>query len=134
MPHPPHACLASLACFDKRSVLLFAALSLGSIAALHAQPQPNPAGTAPGTGQSAPGAVISPGPTSPAADQSGSAGLLAAGTASQAAFERADSNSDGQLSATEAAALPAIGNRFEELDTDRSGMLSSAEFEEGAKP
>lgn len=134
MAHKPRACLASLACFDKRSVLLFAALSLGSIAALHAQPQPGPAGTAPGTGQSAPRAVIGPGPASPAADQTGSAGMLAAGTVSQAAFERADSNRDGQLSATEAATLPAIGNRFEELDTDRSGMLSSAEFEEGAKP
>lgn len=54
--------------------------------------------------------------------------------ASQAAFSRADANRDGQLSAQEAATLPAIGNRFKELDADQNGMLSHEEFNEGAKP
>ena len=133
MAQTSRACLASLASFDKRSVLLFAALSLGSIAALHAQPQ-YPAGTPPGANQAAPRAVIGPGPASSSSAQPGSAGMNASGSASKAAFDRADTDHDGRLSATEAAALPAIGNRFQELDTDRDGMLSNAEFEVGAKP
>ncbi|WP_295640610.1 hypothetical protein [uncultured Methylibium sp.] len=46
----------------------------------------------------------------------------------QAAFKRADANSDGKLSPSEAVALPAIAARFEALDTDKDGMLSSTEF------
>ena len=50
-----------------------------------------------------------------------------------AAFARADANGDGKLSADEAATLPAIGNRFEQLDADRDSSLSRTEFEKGAK-
>ncbi len=46
----------------------------------------------------------------------------------QAAFKRADANSDGKLSPSEAVALPAIAARFEALDTDKDGVLSSTEF------
>lgn len=46
----------------------------------------------------------------------------------QAAFKRADTNGDGKLSPSEAAALPAIAARFEALDTDKDGSLSSTEF------
>ncbi len=131
MAQTSRACLSCLASFDTRSVLLFAALSLGGVAALHAQPQPSAGSTTPGASQRAPRAVMGPGPSSA---QPGSAGMNASDTASKAAFDRADTNHDGQLSPTEAAALPAIGNRFEELDTDRNGMLSNAEFHEGVKP
>lgn len=124
----------SFASFDKRSVLLFAALSLGGAAALHAQQQ-HRTGAAPGASlQSSSEAVI--GPTLPAlpTEQADSAATQVPSAASQAAFERADANRDGQLNAQEAATLPAIGNRFQELDADRNGMLSRQEFQEGAKP
>ena len=121
------------ASFDKRSVLLFAALTLGGVAALHAQTDPT--GTAPGAStHNLSEAVI--GPTTPPlpAEKTGKAAMSAPTAASQAAFSRADANRDGQLSAQEAATLPAIGNRFKELDADQNGMLSREEFNEGAKP
>lgn len=54
-------------------------------------------------------------------------------TAAAAAFDKADSNKDGQLSAQEAATLPAISQRFKELDTDKNGSLSRAEFDKGVQ-
>ena len=114
--------------FDTRSVMLFAALTLGGMGALQAQnnsapsspsaPQFGPAKSAPSAGS---GYSVGPGPAN-----------NKAANASAAAFERADTNQDGQLSAQEAAHLPAIGQRFQELDADRSGSLSRAEFEKGA--
>ena len=53
-------------------------------------------------------------------------------TAASTAFLRADINKDGQLSLQEAAQLPAIAQRFKELDTDHNGALSLSEFEKGA--
>lgn len=108
------------ATFDTRSVLLFAVLTLGGGAALHAQQGPK--GTAPGAMGS-----------DPAEPSSSASALEAPRAASQAAFDRADGNRDGQLSAQEAARLPAIGNRFQELDSDKNGALSFEEFHEGAK-
>lgn len=55
-----------------------------------------------------------------------------AASGTTAAFTRADSNSDGKLTKQEAARLPAIASRFDELDKDKDGMLTSAEFEAGA--
>ncbi|SEA02082.1 EF-hand domain-containing protein [Acidovorax soli] len=109
--------------FDARSVLLFAALSLGGTAALQAQ-------TAPATAPKTQG-VPSLGPATSSPKPAGPAGMSPSATA---AFDRADTNADGKLSPEEAAALPAIGNRFEQLDTDRDGSLSRAEFDKGAKP
>lgn len=112
--------------FDKRSVLLFAALSLGAVAALNAQKAT--AGTAPSasTSTSHPAkAAFGPAAPSLSAEQD---------PASKAAFAKADANRDGQLSAQEAATLPAIGNRFQQLDTDKNGMLSPEEFHHGARP
>ncbi|ART56522.1 calcium-binding protein [Acidovorax carolinensis] len=108
--------------FDARSVLMFTALSLGGIAALQAQTAPAAAPKAQG-GPSYGPATSSPHPTTP----------TAMGASSTAAFDRADANGDGKLSTDEAATLPAIGNRFEQLDTDRDGSLSRAEFEKGAR-
>lgn len=96
--------------FDARSVMLFAALTLGGVGALQAQTaaptdQTKPYSYGPGTGN----------PSRAATD----------------AFNRADTNKDGKLSEKEAARLPAISQRFKALDTDQDGTLSTAEFEKG---
>jgi len=49
----------------------------------------------------------------------------------QAAFKRADTNSDGKLSREEAAALPAVAEKFTQLDKDSDGGITAAEFEAG---
>lgn len=111
--------------FDTRSVMLFAALSLGGVGALQAQtsspsspPQFGPVGKS--TAQSGSGFPVGP----------NSGGVS---TAATAAFDKADTNKDGQLSAQEAATLPAISQRFKELDTDKNGSLSRAEFDKGVQ-
>lgn len=104
--------------FDARSVLLFAALTLGGAAASHAQTTPR------GDAKAAVG-------TTPTAQPSFGPGP--APSAANASFDRADTNKDHQLSPQEAATLPAIGNRFEQLDTDKNGFLSRDEFHQGAQ-
>jgi hypothetical protein len=52
-------------------------------------------------------------------------------TAGEAAFKRADANGDGKLSKEEAARLPAIAAKFDELDKDKDGALSMSEFMAG---
>lgn len=52
--------------------------------------------------------------------------------ATAAAFTRADANGDGKLTRQEAARMPAIAAKFDELDMDKDGVLSTAEFEAGA--
>lgn len=107
--------------FDTRSVMLFAAISLGGAGALQAQttsasPQPAPASK-----------------TAPQADSKYSYGP-GTGNPSRAAttaFNRADLDKDGQLTEKEATQLPAISQRFKELDKDQSGALSPSEFEKG---
>lgn len=59
------------------------------------------------------------------------AAQTAAPAPSEAAFKRADANSDGKLSKDEAARLPAIAAKFDELDRDKDGFLSMAEFAAG---
>jgi nucleoid-associated protein YgaU len=49
----------------------------------------------------------------------------------EAAFKRADANGDGKLSKEEAARLPAIAAKFDELDKDKDGALSMSEFMAG---
>lgn len=110
--------------FDARSVMLFAALSLGAAAALHAQSGSAATGMSPAD-KSAPASRFSSEPV-------GSQPARPASPATTAAFDRADANRDGQLSMQEAAQFPAIGQRFTELDADRNGALSRAEFEKGA--
>ena len=107
--------------FDSRSVMLFAALALGGAGALQAQAQ---------------GAAGSSGGKSPAAQGSDAPYSYGPGTgnpsrAATNAFHRADADKDGKLSEQEATQLPAISQRFKELDTDRNGSLSPTEFEKG---
>lgn len=99
--------------FDTRSVLLFAALTLGGMGALQAQTSaPPPQGS---------GSFSSGPQTGPQA------------SAASSAFDRADTDKDGQLSMQEAARLPAISQRFKEFDTDGNGTLSRAEFEKAVQ-
>ncbi|APW35888.1 hypothetical protein RD110_00575 [Rhodoferax koreense] len=49
------------------------------------------------------------------------------------AFSRADTNKDGKLSRDEAKLLPAISERFDEIDADRDQFISRSEFEEALK-
>ena len=113
--------------FDTRSVMLFAALSLGGVGALQAQTSSSSSSSPPQFG-----------PASKSTAQSGSGfsvGPSSGGvsTAAAAAFDKADSNKDGQLSAQETATLPAVSQRFKELDTDKNGSLSRAEFYKGVQ-
>ena len=52
----------------------------------------------------------------------------------EAAFQRADTNGDGKLSRDEAARLPAIHAKFDELDKSKDGFLSFEEFAAGVGP
>ncbi|MDD2711558.1 MAG: EF-hand domain-containing protein [Simplicispira sp.] len=109
--------------FETRSVLLFAALSLGAVTASQAQTQPGTqAGASFGPGSSA--STVAPKFTIGPAE--------AAPTTAKAAFDKADANRDGKLTAQEAATLPAMGNRFKQLDADKNGFLSPAEFAQSA--
>lgn len=110
--------------FEKRSVMLFAAFTLSGAGALHAQ-------TAPGaSGPYGSGASARTTQQGSAASGAG-AGQGRAGTA--APFERADINQDGKLSVQEAAQLPALVQRFHQLDADKDGSLSPAEFAKGTQ-
>jgi EF hand len=55
----------------------------------------------------------------------------APGADAAAAFKKADANGDGKLSKAEAASLPAIAARFDELDADKDTFLNMAEFSAG---
>jgi EF hand len=50
------------------------------------------------------------------------------------AFDRADKNRDGNLTKDEADSLPAVAQRFEQIDSDKNGAISKKEFEEAVKP
>lgn len=100
--------------FDTRSVLLFTAISLGSVGALHAQSTATP-----------------PAKKSQDVPYSYGPGTGNPSRAATTAFKRADTDKDGKLSEKEAELLPAISQRFKELDTDKNGTLSTTEFEKG---
>jgi Ca2+-binding EF-hand superfamily protein len=48
-----------------------------------------------------------------------------------AAFKRADADADGKLSKEESARMPAVAEKFGELDSNKDGFLSMAEFTAG---
>lgn len=109
--------------FEARSVLLFAALSLGAAAASQAQTQPGTQG----------GASFGPGSAASTVAPKFTIGPGEAPSPNKAAFDKADANHDGQLTPQEAATLPAMGKRFKQWDTDKNGFLSPAEFAQGAR-
>jgi Ca2+-binding EF-hand superfamily protein len=46
----------------------------------------------------------------------------------EAAFTKADANTDGKLSKDEAAKMPAISTKFDDLDKNKDGQLTLDEF------
>lgn len=87
--------------FEARSVLLLAALTVGTVLALHAQVR-EPVAT--------PGRIVT-------------------GTQDiNAAFDRADVNRDGKLDRAEAARFPVIEQRFDQIDSNRDQSVSREEF------
>ena len=48
--------------------------------------------------------------------------------AMESVFARADSNGDGKLTREEAARMPEIAAKFDELDKNKDGVLSMEEF------
>jgi hypothetical protein len=97
--------------FEVRSVLLLAALTIGTAFAAHAQ-----------TGGAAP-APVQAAPTQAAPTR-------AAPTAQDinAAFDRADINQDGKLTKQESARFPAVEQRFDQIDSNRDQAVSREEF------
>lgn len=80
------------------------------------------------------GAQTAKAPAAQAADaqQGGTQGAMQSESAVvKAAFKRADANSDGKLSREEAAALPAVAEKFTQLDKNSDGAIDSSEFEAG---
>jgi Ca2+-binding EF-hand superfamily protein len=51
-----------------------------------------------------------------------------ASASARAAFAKADANHDGKLSKDEAAALPELSGKFDQLDKDKKGYLTLEEF------
>ena len=119
--------------FEASSVLLFAALSIGSVTALHAQttqvqraqPAVSPAATAP----AAPSKFI----IGPGAAVEDSKATAAPTPANQQAFDKADTDHNGKLSRKEAAAHGLSGNKFQQWDKSQNGSLSREEFDQAGK-
>lgn len=105
--------------FEIRSVMLFAAISLGSVTAMAQAPSTAPQPTF--GGGSAAGVQSAPAPAGGANEV-------------QAAFDRADTNRDGKLSKKEAEALPAVSSNFAQIDADKNGSLSRDEFSKAVQP
>ncbi|ABX32712.1 EF-hand domain pair family protein [Delftia acidovorans] len=111
--------------FEIRSVMLFAAISLGSVAAMAqtSTPAAPPSQASFGAGSGpATGVQAAPTPSSAGANDV------------QAAFDRADTNRDGKLSKKEAEALPAVSSNFAQIDADKNGSLSRDEFSKAVQP
>ena len=100
--------------FEVRSALLISALVLGAATTVHAQstaPMPADSGS--------PAKQMSPPAKASAKDI-------------DAAFMRADTNKDGKLDKKEAESMPAIAERFDQLDSNGDGFLSREEFGKAA--
>lgn len=103
----------TLARFEEHSLALFAALVLGSgcaVAQTRTAGEMVQAGMQHGAPHAAPQTAYQ---------------------RADAAFDRADANGDGRLNEEEAQRLPAVAERFAEIDTDRDRLLSREEFHPG---
>jgi hypothetical protein len=107
----PQAKQRPLSSFDARSVMLFAAITVGGGFA-QAQPAPSTARL------NAPVNATSP----------ASAKVNGASEKKHPAFEAADADRDGKLTRDETKQLAALKRGFDRFDTDKDGTISYAEF------
>ena len=119
--------------FEACSVALFTSLALGG-AALEARAQTPTGPSVTSTTSTVPGApsgtaTFQIGPTSP---PTGAASTWTAEQRAQA-FKSADSNGNGRLSRQEAATLTGLPRSFDQIDSNKDGSISSAEFDEALK-
>jgi len=108
--------------FELRSVLLVAALVAGGVGAARAQSAP-PSPASP----SSPPSQMAPSGTPGAVPQNRTTTKDV-----EAAFGRADANKDGKLDRQEAEHLPAVAQRFEQIDTNHDSFISLAELTKAA--
>lgn len=92
--------------FELRSVVLMSTLALGGVSAAQAQSTATPMTTGPSANA-----------TSKELD---------------AIFAKADVNKDGKLDKKEAQMMPAVADRFEQLDANGDGFISREEFSKTA--
>lgn len=126
-----HKKIRSIARFEERSLYLFTALVMAA-AATGARAQTTPPAATYSSAQF--GGAAATAAVTAAAPAAGTAQWGPAGAASKSfegAFMRADSNKDGKLSREEAMRLPAVAERFDEMDVDHDQFLSPAEFNKG---
>ena len=100
--------------FEASSVVLIAALAIGALGAVTVARAQTPAPSA-----------------TPAAPAAAGAAKTSAKDL-DAAFARADVNKDGKLDKKEAEIMPAIAERFDQLDANGDGTLSREEFGKAA--
>jgi hypothetical protein len=116
----------SIPSFELRSVLLVAALTVGAAGAARAQTAP-PSPASP---------TSPPSQMAPSGSSSGSTGTVPQNRTTskdvEAAFNRADANKDGKLDRQEAEHLPAVAQRFEQIDTNHDTFISLAELTKAA--
>jgi hypothetical protein len=109
--------------FELRSVLLFAALTMGAAAVTRAQTSP----TAPATTRNSTSARLA---------LSAKPGVIPASQVvirgAEAAFNRADRDGDGKLSRLEIEHFPALAQHFGQIDSNRDHFISPEEFNQAA--
>ncbi|WP_411880046.1 EF-hand domain-containing protein [Polaromonas sp. YR568] len=109
----------SIPSFELRSVLLVAALAVGAAGVARAQTAPpSPASPTSPPSQMAPPTAVPQNRTTP--------------QDVEAAFGRADANKDGKLDRQEAEHLPAVAQRFDQIDANHDTFISLAELTKAA--
>ena len=78
------------------------------------------------------GAQTQPAGGQPAGGSDASAAKGASST--DPTFAKADANSDGKLTKEEAAKVPAVAAKWDQLDKDKKGYLTAEEFSKAMKP